>query len=112
MGFGMNAAGGFMQGASETNREQMRYDRERAEKKATGWKCACGNEGNEGNFCSECGARKPMADKWTCSCGNVNTGKFCPECGAKKPEANWTCACGNVNDSAARFCSECGAKKA
>ena len=112
MGFGMNAAGGFMQGASETNREQMRYDRERAEKKAGGWKCACGNEGNEGNFCSECGARKPMADKWTCSCGNVNTGKFCPECGAKKPEANWTCACGNVNDSAARFCSECGAKKA
>lgn len=113
MGFGMNAAGGFMQGASETNREQMRYDRENAEKKpAGGWKCSCGHDGNTGNFCSECGSRKPVADSWTCSCGNVNTGKFCPECGAKKPEANWTCSCGNVNDAAARFCSECGSKKA
>lgn len=23
---------------------------------------------------------------WTCQCGNVNTGNFCPNCGAKKPE--------------------------
>lgn len=26
-----------------------------------------------------------MAASWTCSCGNVNTGNFCPNCGAKKP---------------------------
>ena len=112
MGFGMNTAGGFMQGASETNREQMRYQRDQMEKKASGWKCSCGHEGNEGNFCSECGARKPMLDQWQCSCGNVNSGKFCSECGAKKPEASWTCSCGNVNSAAARFCSECGSKKA
>lgn len=114
MGFGMNTAGGFMQSASETNRAEMRQQREQAEaeKKASGWKCSCGHEGNNGNFCSECGARKPVLEQWQCSCGNVNSGKFCSECGAKKPEANWTCSCGNVNSSTARFCGECGAKKA
>ena len=116
MGMGMNASGGFMAGASETNREQMRYDRERAEAearaKASGWTCSCGKEGNDGKFCSECGARKPEADRWTCSCGNTCTGKFCPECGAKKPEADWTCSCGKVNSADAKFCSDCGSKKA
>lgn len=116
MGMGMNAAGGFMSGASETNREQMRYDRERAEAEAkareNGWKCSCGKEGNDGKFCSECGAKKPEKDSWTCSCGNTCTGKFCPECGAKKPDSTWTCACGNVNSADARFCSDCGSKKA
>ena len=116
MGMGMNAAGGFMSGASETNREQMRYEREKAEAaakaSANGWTCSCGNGGNTGKFCSECGAKKPEADKWTCSCGNVCSGKFCSECGAKKPEGDWTCSCGNVNTASARFCSECGSKKA
>ena len=112
MGMGMGAASGFMSGASETNREQMRYDRERQEKAASGWKCSCGKDGNDGNFCSECGAKKPVKDSWTCSCGNTATGKFCSECGAKRPEANWTCSCGNVNPAEARFCPECGTRKA
>ena len=112
MGMGMNSVGGFMAGASETNREQMRYDRERREQKASGWKCSCGKDGNDGNFCSECGAKKPQNDSWTCSCGNACTGKFCPECGAKKPEGDWTCACGNTNSAGSKFCSECGSKKA
>ena len=116
MGMGMNATGGFMAGASETNREQMRYEREKAEaaakEKANGWKCSCGNDGNTGKFCSECGAKKPEVDTWICSCGNTCSGKFCPECGAKKPEGDWTCSCGNVNSASARFCSECGSKKA
>ena len=111
MGMGMGAASGFMSGASETNREQMRYDREKKEKAASGWKCACGKEGNEGNFCSECGARKPSNNSWTCSCGNTCTGKFCSACGSKKPEGDWTCSCGKVNSQDARFCSDCGAKK-
>ena len=112
MGMGMGAVGGFMQGASETNREQMRYDRENKEKAASGWKCSCGNDGNSGNFCSECGAKKPTANTWTCSCGNTCAGKFCPECGARKPESEWTCSCGNVNGADSKFCSECGSKKA
>ena len=111
MGMGMSSVGGFMAGASETNREQMRYDRERKEKSASGWKCSCGNEGNDGNFCGACGARKPQNDSWTCSCGNVCTGKFCSECGAKKPEGDWTCSCGNTNSAGSKFCSECGSKK-
>ena len=49
------------------------------------------------------------ANGWQCACGHVATGNFCPECGAKKPDAGWTCACGNVNKG--KFCSNCGAKK-
>jgi membrane protease subunit (stomatin/prohibitin family) len=56
-----------------------------------GWTCPeCGQEGNTGKFCSECGAKQPGAEAnaaWTCpECGKEgNTGKFCDECGAKKP---------------------------
>ena len=111
MGVGMTSVGGFMAGASETNREQMRYERERNEQRASGWKCSCGHDGNTGNFCSECGSKKPMADSWKCACGNLCTGNFCSECGAKKPMGEWTCSCGNTNAEGARFCSECGAKR-
>ncbi|MBE6637521.1 MAG: SPFH domain-containing protein [Ruminococcaceae bacterium] len=77
-----------------------------------GWYCSCG-ETVTGNFCPNCGAKKPEAKKpdgaWTCACGHTATGKFCPECGAKKPEEGWTCRCGAVNRG--KFCPECGAKK-
>lgn len=52
------------------------------------------------------------AETWTCTCGALNTGNFCPQCGAKKPEEKhgWTCAkCGTENKG--KFCSECGEKK-
>ena len=56
---------------------------------AAGWKCAsCGQEGNTGNFCSNCGTAKPVEDEgWTCpSCGQTgNTGKFCSGCGKPRP---------------------------
>lgn len=48
------------------------------------WKCSCGTE-NSGNFCSECGSRRPSSE-WKCPCGEVNKGKFCQNCGNKKPE--------------------------
>ncbi len=54
-------------------------------------------------------AQTVPADRWTCSCGAVNTGKFCVECGAKKAEEGWTCSCGTVNKG--KFCMECGAKR-
>lgn len=111
MGIGMGAGGGFMNSASETNREQMRYQREEAEKRAQGWTCSCGNSGNSGKFCSECGAKKPETDTWICSCGNTATGKFCSECGSKRPDTEWTCSCGNKNPAASKFCSECGNKR-
>lgn len=53
-----------------------------------GWKCACGAV-NNGNFCTNCGAKKPVMNAatkcpkcgWTPQNGE-NTPKFCPECGA------------------------------
>ena len=113
MGFGMNAGGSFMQGASETNRRQMEMDREskREEAKADGWKCSCGAV-NQGKFCMECGAKKPVLDTWKCSCGNVCSGKFCSECGSARPASSWFCSeCGKENSASAKFCSECGNKK-
>ncbi|HJA71200.1 MAG TPA: SPFH domain-containing protein [Candidatus Lachnoclostridium stercoravium] len=48
------------------------------------WTCACGAV-NTGNFCPNCGAKRPDNGPWTCSCGAVNTGKFCPNCGKPRP---------------------------
>ena len=117
VGMGMNAGGGFMAAASQSNNAQMARDaeqRKEAEKAAAdGWTCACGAV-NQGKFCSECGAKKPEPQgSWACSCGAVNTGKFCPECGAKKPEeSSWFCTeCGHKNSDTAKFCAECGTKR-
>jgi membrane protease subunit (stomatin/prohibitin family) len=54
-----------------------------------GWTCACGAS-NTGNFCQNCGSKKPAATqnadgKWFCQeCGTENTGKFCQGCGLKR----------------------------
>ena len=40
---------------------------------------------NTGNFCPNCGGRRPAPAAWTCTCGAVNTGKFCPNCGKPRP---------------------------
>lgn len=74
------------------------------------WKCSCGTVVN-GNFCMNCGNKKPEAKKeneWTCTCGAKVAGNFCENCGAKKPDG-WKCSCGATNKG--KFCSECGAKK-
>ena len=105
MGFGMNAAGSFMQTASQTNVNQMAQEKN----EENGWKCACGAT-NTGNFCQSCGAKKPSQNGWKCSCGQVNTGNFCPNCGAKKPEMTekFCPDCGTKNTG--KFCQNCGKK--
>ena len=84
---------------------------------ANGWTCSCGQSGITGNFCPNCGSKKPepkpAAGSWKCpQCGAMVNGKFCPECGTKKPEVQadgWTCSCGAVNKG--KFCAECGKPK-
>ena len=114
MGIGMGAGGGFVATASETNRKMMEAEREEraAAAASAGWSCSCGKEGNTGNFCTNCGSKKPTATGWTCSCGNVCNGNFCPNCGNKKPEApaDWFCPdCGTKNSG--KFCTTCGKRK-
>lgn len=56
------------------------------------WDCpACGHKGNKGNFCENCGQKKPQTiinNTWTCpECGQSGlTTNFCPNCGHKKGE--------------------------
>ena len=80
---GMAQHGGFR---AAQNLYAMGQQQAAAQKTAPvqeGWHCGCGATVT-GNFCPECGAKRP--EGWTCSCGAVNKGNFCPECGAKKPE--------------------------
>ena len=77
------------------------------------WECTCGNRNVTGNFCNNCGAKKPEESQpWICSCGNKVTGNFCSNCGAKRPEMpeTWDCSCGNKGITG-NFCSNCGKKK-
>ncbi len=114
IGMGMTGAGSFMGAASETNRRRMEANEQNraAAASANAWTCSCGAK-NEGKFCSECGAKKPVASgSWVCSCGKENSGKFCSECGAARPDAEWFCTeCGAKNSASAKFCSECGNKR-
>lgn len=113
MGMGMNAAGGFMSAASQTNAAQMAQQQAAQQaaqqnQAANGWKCSCGTV-NTGNFCSGCGSKKPENTSWTCPCGTTNTGRFCSNCGSPKPAGEWVCSCGTKNTG--NFCSGCGAKR-
>ena len=54
------------------------------------------------------------SEEWTCSCGTINKGNFCAQCGSKKPAAKavFLCdKCGWQPDDPAnlpRFCPQCG----
>ena len=116
---GMGMAGGMagaQMGTLYQQGAQQQAAQAQAAPAAAGWTCACGQAGNMGKFCANCGSKKPepkpAGDSWKCACGATATGKFCPECGSPKPavaDDGWTCACGAVNKG--KFCSACGAKK-
>ncbi len=116
---GINAQNLYQMGAQQ-QAQQMQQPVQQAPAApaaAAGWTCSCGQTGITGNFCPECGAKKPAPAAeggWTCSCGAVNKGKFCAECGAKKPAGvpQYKCdKCGWEPADPAhppKFCPECG----
>ena len=109
MGLGMQGSGQFMGSFSETNRKQMETKQAEIETHKDEWVCSCGHK-NSGNFCSNCGEKKPQNNAWTCECGTSNTGNFCSNCGKPKPENDsWICECGMKNTG--NFCSNCGKEK-
>ena len=75
---------------AETGNRQEGLSADVEAKASNLWDCACGRKGNDGNFCPECGAKRPQlaVDGWTCpACGAQGlTGKFCTECGKRKEE--------------------------
>ena len=123
MAGGMNAASLFAMGSQDQASQNPAgsgapaggQGAARMQAPVPGWTCAsCGKTDNRGRFCEECGAKKPEAAGWTCSCGAVNQGKFCQECGAKRPEGAplYKCdKCGYEPEDPQhppKFCPECG----
>lgn len=91
-----NAKNGTRSNNNRTN-QQMTDAHVHAE--AEGWTCPeCGHAGNDGKFCSNCGAKRPAEEVktsngksvWTCpTCGKAdNEGSFCPNCGTDRPDGH------------------------
>ncbi len=112
MGMGMTGMGGQGGFAAAQNMYQMGTQMQPS---ASGWACSCGQAGNNGKFCQNCGSPKPQANTgWICSCGSVNKGNFCQDCGAKKPQDVPLYRCDKCGwepedpQNPPKFCPECG----
>ncbi len=76
------------------------------------WVCPDDQTENTGNFCTECGLPRPVADTWTCpTCGTTGlTGGFCHECGSPRPAETAAATCEgpgyDTADDAARAYAE------
>lgn len=100
MGMGMQAGGGFMGTASQANQQQMQQ--EQAAKAAQAATQPATQAAAQG---------QAEAGQWTCSCGKINSGNFCSDCGAKKPESAFCTNCGYKFDGGKpKFCPNCGTK--
>ncbi len=120
MGMGMaNQAGGGnaqnlfamgnAQNAQNARNAQNAQNAQPAGNTGNTWKCTCGAQAS-GNFCTECGAKRPANDSWVCSCGAQNQGKFCQNCGKRKPVLQCD-KCGwkpSDPSNPPKFCPECG----
>ena len=80
---GMNAQGLYQMGAQQPAAQPAPA----SAPAPAGWTCSCGQTGNTGKFCANCGSPKPAPAPAKCSqCGwtpddPAHPPKFCPECG-------------------------------
>ena len=116
MGVGMvNGMGGGANTAANLYAMGAQQQQQQAQAPAqNGWTCPTCGATATGNFCTNCGAKKPApAGSWTCpTCGTEVTGNFCTNCGTKKPEAK-KAICGSCGyqapeGEAPKFCPQCG----
>lgn len=120
MGMAMNNGGAMMGnlfGMAQQNQAAQPAPAPAPAPAAEGWTCLkCGAAGNTGNFCGQCGEKKPEPKPepagWTCpKCGVTGiTGNFCSQCGEKKPEDKPAACpdCGKPIQEGAKFCPNCG----
>lgn len=64
---------------------QKKQQNQQPSQAVNGWTCPQCSTVNTGNFCSNCGFKKPVSNSWQCECGAMNTGNFCSQCGKPKP---------------------------
>ena len=82
---GANAQNLFAMGQQNAQAAQMQAN-VAAQAAGSTWTCSCGAV-NSGNFCTNCGTKRPAPASWFCgNCGTENTGNFCTNCGTKKPQ--------------------------
>lgn len=99
MGMGANAAGGMFGEMTKANQEQIQQENQRISESqsnqnhqmAGSWTCAECNTNNVGNYCSNCGNKKPeqKTGGFCSNCGFKFEGekpKFCPNCGNNNQE--------------------------
>ncbi len=119
VGMAMNVGGANPSALFEAGKEQAAQAAAQAAAApaANAWKCPVCGAAVTGNFCTQCGAKRPEPEKgWKCSCGAVNLGKFCSECGAKKPADAPLYRCDKCGwepedpHNPPKFCPECGDK--
>lgn len=118
MGMAMNAGGGMNAQnlyaiGQQPQQQQPQQQQPASAQPQDGWKCSCGAVVS-GNFCPQCGTKKPQQGVWKCGCGTENSGNFCQNCGAKKPEAPARYRCNKCGwtpqdpSDAPKFCPQCG----
>lgn len=87
MGMAMNAGGDTASDLFQVGAAQQAAKQQEAQVNA--WTCpTCGRTGNDGNFCINCGTKRPEGIPHCKNCGftpkDINDlPKFCPECGTK-----------------------------
>ncbi|MDO5026815.1 MAG: SPFH domain-containing protein [Tissierellia bacterium] len=103
VGMGMNASGGAFGQMSQSNQAQIQQEN------------LINKENQIRKERQEARERKASEGSWTCpECGEDNSGNFCSNCGSKKPEAKTASFCPNCGNKFAnprpKFCPECGNK--